>query len=207
MVTFKHSSSQSFRARARRYLPFIIIALVLLSQLERVVRVGTFFGFQVREVNSSRVTSRQNKSGSILGAEVAKKNQKSVACDTVPADKVSSILKQDVERLGGIMADKTKPYLTSSCIYRAKNDKRTVSILLRDMKDEEVAKKTITTIKSGNKDGEDIDQLGDEAFFNKSANQLTVRKGKRLITVTVPNVEGSEKDSKTIATDISKLAL
>lgn len=193
--------------RAKKYLPFIIIAVVLLSQVERVIRVGTFFGFQVREVKNSRVVSRQNKSGTIIGADAAKKNQKSIACDAIPADKISTILNQDVERLGGIMPDKTKPYLTSSCIYRAKNDKRIISVLIRDMKDEEVAKKTIATIKSGNKDGEEVSQVGDEAFFNKGANQLTVRKGKRLITVTVPSVEGSDKDSKTIAIEISKSAL
>ncbi len=212
LVKFSHSSGRSvFWDMARKYLPLIIvIAILVITQSERFIREGTLLGYQVRSPQSARSKARQNSSGSVVGGKVADKNVKSVACDTFPQEKVAKILDAEVQRLSGFVPDKTKPLLVSTCIYVSKNDAnkaQTVSILLRDMKDDGTAKKTIITIRSGNEDGENITQLGDEAFYNKSANQLTVRKGNRLITVTVPKVEGSKKDNKTIAVEVSKIAL
>ncbi len=205
---FKLTSHKKFRHIQPRFLIAAFAAVILLgSQVERFISHGTILGYQLRKMESQAAKSNQNMSGSILGATVSKTNQKSIACDTFPANKVSQKLKQDVERVSGFVADKTDPYIISSCIYRTKDaaKKRTVALLIREQKDKQAAQKTLQTLKSGAK-GEVIKGVGDEAFFNVNANQLTVRTGKKLFTVTVPRTENSE-DNKAIAIDIVKIAV
>lgn len=209
MVTFKHSSAQPIRTRLKKYLPFFIIALVVLSQLERVVRVGTIFGFQVREVKDSRVTSRQNKSGTILGADVAKKNQKSVACDIFSEEKIKEAVNTSVKKVGSFVPDRKDPYLSSSCVYTFSDKEqpfRSINILYRKMADAQVAQKTMKAFESIEKI-ETVQDLGDQAFYNKNTNQLTVRKGEILITVTIPKNSQANADSKTPAIAIAKISL
>lgn len=183
----------------------VVFLLVSASQLERLHSQGTIFGYKVRTVKTSSAKARQKNSGSVVNAKVSDKNEKSVACDTFPVDKVSRIVGAEVERVSGFAKDQTDPYLISNCIYVAKgSDSRrlSTSMLLRDMRDVETSKKTFTSI-SGSRKGEEIKGLGDSAYFSTSSNQLTVRKDKRLITVTVT---GSD-NTKDMAVQISKLAL
>jgi len=207
---FKLSSHKKLSNSQITRVILIVVALLLVgSQVERFINNGTVFGYEVRTVKSQETRSRQNRSGSILGGDVSKDNQKSIACDTFPADRVSKVLKTDVERISGFVPDRAQPTLVSSCIYRTKGDvkdRRAISILLREQKDEVIAQKMIVSLKQATK-GEDVKGLGDEAYFNTSANQLTVRKGKRLITVTVPRTQTSAQDSKTTAVEIAKIGL
>lgn len=179
------------------------------TQIERFINKGTILGYGVRDVKSKQAKARQNKSGSIIGGTVSKENQKSIACDTFPANKVSEVLQSEVDRISGFVPDKTEPNIVSSCIYRTKGAAagiRTVSILLREQKDSSTAQRTLATLRDGGK-GEEVKGVGDEAYFNTGANQLTVRRDKRLITVTVPGSEDSKQDSKTTAVAIAKLGL
>lgn len=208
MGKFKLSSHKKFRHIQPRLLVLVFVAVLLfVTQFERLVTQGTILGYQVRKVQSPVAASNQNRSGSILGGAVAKENEKSIACDTFPAQKVAQVLKQDVERISGFVADKTDPYVISSCIYRTKDaaTKRTVALLVRELKDKQTAQKTLETLRAGSK-GAVVKGVGDEAYFNTNANQLTVRVQKKVYTVTVPRVKDSE-DNKSIAVDIVKIAL
>ena len=131
------------------------------SQVERFLNKGTILGFQVRTVKSQASKARQNRSGSIIGGTVSKENQKSIACDTFPADKVAKIVESEVERISGFVPDRTEPQLVSSCIYRTKGDaknNRSISILLREQKDESAAKKTLAAFRDTKK-GEEVKNL------------------------------------------------
>lgn len=185
----------------------VVVLMIVISQIERFVTQGTLLGYQVRSVQSEASKLQQNRSGSLINGKVSKENQKSIACDTFPASEVQKKLKQDVERISGFVADRSDPYLISSCIYRTKagDNKRTIALLVREQKDKQVAQKTLQTLKAGSK-GDVVKGVGDEAFFNTSANQLTVRVDKKIFTVTVPRVNESE-DNKSLAVDIVKIAL
>ncbi|MFO0971133.1 MAG: hypothetical protein U0520_02160 [Candidatus Saccharimonadales bacterium] len=182
--------------------------VILLSQAERFFTQGTLFGYQVRSVKTKQQIAQQNKSGALLNAEKSAENQKSIACDKFPAAKVKQAMGSEVERISGFVADRTEPTVTSTCIYRTKNGDRnsqSVLILYRELKDETAAKKTLDALKQP-KDGEDITGLGDAAYFNTHANQLSVQKGKELFTITIPNAS-KDKKSKDVAIGTAKIAL
>lgn len=191
------------------YVAIVIVLILVSSQVERFINKGTIFGYQARDIKSQQVISRQNSSGSLIDGSIAAENQKSAACEVFPADKVSKILKSDVERISGFLPDRNDPILVSSCIYRTKGDtkdRRSISILLREQKDVVTAQKTIVALKQTTK-GEDLKGVGDEAYFNTTTNQLTVRKDKKLVTVTAPRIQSSGQDNKTIAVEIAKIGL
>lgn len=187
----------------------MLVLLLVISQVERFVRVGTIFGYSARTLKSSQIDPGPNRSGTILGGSVSKNNQKSIACDLFPEDKMKSVLKEDLERISGFVPDKIGEVTTSSCIYRTKggaSSRRTISLLYREQKDEGTAKKILVALRKPNK-GSDVSKLGDEAYFNESANQLTVRVNKKLYTITVPEVESAKSTSKDIAIEIAKIAV
>lgn len=210
MSKFRLSSKKRFNLQSlKKYWPILIIVLLLATQVERFIRVGTILGYQVRTIEADKSTELKNRSGSIVNGKVAEENQKSIACEKFPADRVAKVLESEVERISGFVPDRTTPVLTSSCIYRTKGktkDARTVAILYREQKDDDAAKKTISSLRNA-KNGEDVKKLGDEAFFNINANQLTVRSKNRLITVTTPTTEGAKLSSKAAATEIAKIGL
>lgn len=188
----------------------IVLLIVSITQLERLSSEGTLFGYQVKDVAAKEeADSRKSNSGALVGGTVSKDNKKSIACDTFTSDKVSKILESEVERISGFVEDKTEPNLISSCIYRTKGDSdspRTISVLMREMKNEDTAKKTFTSISQA-KDGEEVKKLGDQAYFNNNSNQLTVRKGKELHTITVAGKNSSKEQNKELAISIVKIVL
>ncbi|MDQ5913722.1 MAG: hypothetical protein QG623_341 [Patescibacteria group bacterium] len=188
----------------------IALLIVSISQLERLYNEGTFFGYQIKDNKSKEESdSRKANSGSLVGGSVSKDNKKSIACDTFPSDKISKILESEVERISGFVEDKTEPNLISSCIYRTKGDSdnsRSVAILMREFKDEDTAKKTFTSISQA-KSGEEVKKLGDQAYFNNNSNQLTVRKGKEVYTITVAGKNSSKEQNKELTISIVKIVL
>lgn len=188
----------------------IVLLIASISQLERFTSEGTIFGYKVKDVSSQKeATSRRDNSGSLANGSVSKDNEKSIACDTFPIDKVSGLVGSDMERISGFIADKFDPILISSCIYRTKDDsdtKRTVSILLREQKNDDSAKKTFTAL-SNPKSGDKADGIGDQAYFNKNSNQLTVRKGKKLFTITASGGKSSKDENKNLAISVIKIVL
>jgi hypothetical protein len=188
----------------------LLILAVSISQLERLSSEGTLFGYKVKDVSSKKnAESRGSESGSLVGSSVSKDNKDSLACNSFPADKVSKIIGSEVERISGFVADRTEPYLISSCIYRSKdgsNQKRTVAILMREQKDDESAKKTFAAL-SKSQSGEEVKKIGDQAYFNNNANQLTVRVGKKLYTITATAKDSSKDKNKEVAIEVVKIVL
>lgn len=210
MATFTHGSRKRWftRKNTLRAAVLLIPAILLVTQAERFITQGTLLGYQVREVKTKQQIIQQNRSGTLLNAEKTAENQKSRACEKFPQEKVKKVAGGDVERVSGFVADRTEPTVTSTCIYRTKDGDRnsqSVLILYRELEDEAAAKKTLDALKQS-KDGEDITGLGDAAYFNTHANQLSVQKGKELFTITVPNAS-KDKKSKDIAIGTVKIAL
>lgn len=205
---FKHiSGRQSGVDFLKQYGLLIVLIIILVLQIERVIRKGTFLGFEVRSVKTAQVKRLQSQSGSFLDANVSKENQKSASCESFPQAKVSQVLGVDVERVSGFIPDRTEPIKTSSCLYRTKVDKAdatTISFLIRELKDEAVAKKNLEGLRQ--KSGETIKKLGDDAYFNTSTNQLTVRQGKKLTTITAPG-KFSKKDNKTVTVELARISI
>lgn len=187
-----------------------ILLVVSISQLERLSSEGTLFGYKVKDVSSKEESkTRRSNSGSLVGGSPSKDNKESIACNTFPADKISKIINSEVERISGFVEDRTEPSLISSCIYRSKQDeeqRRTIAIVMREQKDEENTKKTFTAITKA-QNGEEVKDLGDQAYFNNNANQLTVRVGKKLYTITATAQGSSSVENKELATDVVKIVL
>ena len=193
----------------KKYWPLIIVLVLVLSQVERFVRVGTIFGYAVRSTQSAESATVKNRSGSIINGRVSADNKKSIACDLFPENKVKDILKTDVERISGFVPDSVGVTTTSSCIYRTKADaqnRRTISLLYREFKDQATSKKTLESLRKSNK-GSDVKKLGNEAYFNESANQLTMRQDKKVYTITVPGTANQKSNSKDTAIQIAKIVL
>lgn len=206
-MKFVHKSSANRAWRFfKRYAIIIVIAIILAMQIERLVSKGTFFGYKLRSASSKTATQQREQSGSILGGKNAK-NKDAVACKTFTEQKVGEAIGSKVTLLGSLVPDRNKPNLVSNCLYKIEGadgkSTKTVSILVRDLSSVELAQKTVKSLKSDEK-GKDITGLADEAYFNTSANQLTVRKGKRLVTVTVPKSQSDQSDNKDTAIAIAK---
>lgn len=172
--------------------------LLLASQVERLATQGTFLGYTVHKKQVSKP------------AEISKDstNKPSEACDKAAASKVSDILGDEVERIGGSFADRKDPTFISVCTYRTKvAPARVVTIVLRDSKDEPAAKEVFSA--SAKKAGSTtVSDLGDEASFSSSSQQLTVRTGKRIATVTINKSQDEKKiASKDAAIKVTKLVL
>lgn len=138
------------------------------------------------------------------------KNEKSLACDTVTAQEVSSVLKTDVERRAGFLVDRTTPYLYSACSYSTKGEKgkpgRNVTITIRELANVDTSRKAVANLRKAGK-GEEIKGVGDEAYYVAGSNQMLVRKGKRLVLVVVNKPQKGQPDSKTVSISVAKLAL
>ena len=168
----------------------IIVAVILgATQLERFITHGTLLGYQLR-----RVEQKSSYTKNPLGS-ASNTPQPSESCKKLTEKDVSKILNSKVERIGGAFGDRTEPTFVSSCIYRAtEKGMRSVTVILRDAKDEAAAQKSLE-ITSKLKGVEQVNKLGDEAYFNPTAQQLTVRSKKRIATVTVSKPTAESKIS------------
>ncbi len=180
-----------------------------MTQIERLVHEGLFFGYRVRTFKTEQQLQQERRSGSLVNSSVSQKNQKSIACDKFPQDRVQEVIGEEIQRVSGFVADQTTPHITSSCIYKAKkggSDARSVLILYRELENKEVAQKNLEAIKQS-KRGEAIKNLADGAYFNTQANQLTLLNKNTLITITVPNNDAKKVSTKDLARNIANIAL
>lgn len=172
--------------------------------------IATLFIFSIFTVTQIQLL---RKNGTLLGYQVAKKqttqhtsnSTKSLACETVTEQAVSKVLNLEVDRLGNVFGDRLQPTLISNCLYRSKQiPSRSVTVILRDTKDEASAKSTFSAAKKRT-NTEEVAGLGQEAFFSSNVGQLQVRRGKRLLTITVSKpVDNSAVSSKEVATTLAQ---
>lgn len=186
----------SLKQHPIRWLLTMLIAAVVLSQLERFTHKGTILGYQVRS-SSAGVVSRN--------AVTTKDN---LACKKVVAADVQKALDQAVSSVGSGLHDRTQPTFLSICSYRTTSQPtRTVSIVVRDVRDETAAIASFGAV-SKRSGSQTVNKLGDQAVFVPSSNQIMVRKGKRLITITVTKSSNPNKpSSQTVATKLAAKAL
>ena len=77
---------------------------------------------------------------------------------------------------------------------------------MREQKDDESAKKTFAAL-SKSQSGEEVKKIGDQAYFNNNANQLTVRVGKKLYTITATAKDSTKDKNKEVAIEVVKIVL
>lgn len=185
----------------------LLVTALTISQIERFINNGTLFGYQVRRTaGSTQVLTGRTALGG-LGAAT----QMSVACKKVTQSDVSKALKTDVEAAQSFLGDRQVPNLISSCIYRTSTDPkkniplRTTSILYREYDSDTIAKQSLASTQK--RSGVDTLKLGDEAYYVDVMNQLTVRKGKNTVVITISKATGNVPQSKDAAVILSKSAL
>lgn len=171
------------------------VVLFAVSQLYLLLHNGTLLGYQVRHVESSSSRSKEL-------------NGDNAACRLLEVGAVGRVLGLSMMSPTSAVGDVTNPGLISSCFYRSEQTpSRSVTVMLRDSKDESTAKQQFQAPKARFKT-ETITDKGDEAFFVTAVNQLHVRQGKRLITITVSeSVDGSDIPTKEAAHELSKVML
>lgn len=154
---------------------FIVLAvIVVVIQSYYFVTDGTILGIHVRNVSKSVAVYKTNST-----------DKPSIACDKATPAEVEGVLGTAVERIGGMFADRTDPTLISLCTYRSKEKpSRSVTIILRDSKNEGAAKQSMAEL-AKRKGAKDVSGIGDQASFSSTSQQLAVRKGKRIVTVSV----------------------
>lgn len=180
----------------------VIFLLLAALQTERFIRKGTLLGYKVVDKGTSK---NSGKGGS---ANAFDKPQPSKSCDKVSADETAKIIGSKVERLAASIGDRSEPTFISTCIYRT-TDKptRSVTVIIKEAKDEESAKKTLSNI-SATKDIEKINGFGDEAYFSPTSSQLNIRKNKEIVTITVSKAtEKVQKSSLDASKELAELAL
>ncbi len=172
---------------------FVLIVLTV-SQLNLLFNKGTLLGYQVRDVAPESSESTEFKP--------------SEACNKAPEQKVSEILGSKVKRIGGSFADRKEPTFISACLYRTEqNPIRSVTIVIRDERNEYAAQKQQEVLSKRTKT-ESVEGIGDQAFYFLVSQQLNVRTGKQLITVTVSKPsEDSKISPKDAAVQIAKEVL
>lgn len=198
-MKFKHA--EGIGSGKRFNVKFFLIALVATLFIgwivERYVHKGTFFGYQVRHVKTSNPFTGSNN-----------EQKSSKVCESITSDDIKSILGVAASRMGNAFGDREKPTFISTCTYKLEDTPiRVVTMVVRDTSDEATAKKQFQTL-TERKGSQKIDGLGDEATYLDSANQVSVRKGKRLYTVSISKpTKSSKKSSQDGATEIVKLLL
>ncbi|HRV76146.1 MAG: hypothetical protein H6799_00190 [Candidatus Nomurabacteria bacterium] len=165
-----------------------LAALASIFQIRSLVKYGTFFGVKVRENDKSSITAKEGKasSGSLaVDTNKLSDGSKNVACKVLEQDALSALRKKEFKQTGGLKPDEEKP-LTSTCLYTYRGTDggyEMLSVLLREKNDVDSASKSLQAVKQGDV-SVSISDIGDEAYFNKSSNQLTFRKDKQVITLT-----------------------
>lgn len=188
----------SVKAHPVRWLTAVVLVLLIASQLERFLHKGTVLGYQVRHSGTSVVGNSANQFTT----------NDNTACKKVSSKDVQTALGESVSQTGAGLHDRIQPTFLSICSYRTTNQPtRSVSIVIRDARDENAAKATFGAV-AKRQGSETVNKLGDQAAFVTNSNQLMVRKGKRLVTVTVTKASGSDKaSSKDVALKIAPKAL
>lgn len=161
------------RRRSRRQVISAVVALFLLIWVtERLINVGTFFGYQVLERDT--------------GSQVVDSEQvETFACTKLTTDEVSDVLGAKAKRIGGVFPDKQKPSFISNCSYQVgANAERSVSVLVRELTTDNAADSAFEDLKKRNK-YDDMPGFGDEAIFTAVSRQLSVKDGRRIVSVTV----------------------
>ena len=172
----------------------VLSVLVLSLMLERFINRGTILGYQVRHVNSPI-------------ADSADSVQDSLACSKVDAAKVGKVIGVKAERIAANLGDKKDPTFISICSYKtAQNQPRFVTLVIRDSKNEDTATKQMVSYSK--RSGVTPVKLGSEAYYLSVQNQIVVRDGKRIVTVTVsPPTDASKVSSKEAATELASSLL
>lgn len=153
----------------RKILVFVVLIVFAGVITERLVTQGTLMGYQI--------LSKPNPISS-------ESEQPSEACKRADAKFVSSVLGASVERIALGFADQPKPF-RSICSYATKGKgRRYVTIVMRDTATDSSAKSQLVTL-AERKDSKAITGFGHEAYFTAKSRQLTIRQGKRIITVTI----------------------
>ena len=163
----------------------ILVIVAIVS--ERFITQGTFLGYAVRQTSTQKNVTNDSK----------KSAKKSLACDLVSADDVTSIVGTKVKRIASNYEDRTKPKFLSVCSYVSdKKPARSVSIVINDEGNDKTAENSLKKT-SERKTAQKVGKLGDESYFVQSSRQLIVRQKSRIFTITVSEpVEHSKVDDK-----------
>lgn len=193
-ATFKKAITQLKKLSPKQIILLVIAALFVVWVSERLLRSGTFFGYNVKS----------NDENSVLQSEDGQQ-AKSYSCEQVTSSDVEEVLGSKATRIGGSFTDRQKPNFISVCSYKLSiQPTRNVTVLIRDSATDESAQSAMNDVKKRNK-VEELEGYGDEAFFSPVARQLNVREGKRITTVTVSKpVDGSKKSNKDATIELFK---
>jgi hypothetical protein len=193
----------------KQWIIVALVALLLSTQVASFVKKGELLGVKVRESNSG-----QNKG--LRGAENARRDEsdKSSVCKKVSDSFVSELVGKEV-RKGAISADiGGSSNLVSSCIYTtdpAKDkgvDSRSVTVSLKVTDNEGSAKDLFKNLKETNTSAtEEVNSLGDEAFYTPRLNRLTVRSSKSFVNVFVKAGSPDSLDELDVAKKIAEKLL
>lgn len=206
MGKVRHVSSKMFNIGwLKKALPWLLIVLLLLSQIERFVHEGTLLGYEVRNTKRhSQIKKQKAQSGKITDTRKLPDGKDNKACKVLNAEEVASVRPVKFIQNGGLTPDSKSP-LISTCIYSFKGDKggfEMITLLLREKASSDAAKKVIGNLQKS-KQGQEIANIGDAAYFNGDTNQLTVVKGSTIYTLTFSSSEKS-LNSKDITTNLAK---
>lgn len=186
-----------------QYAAAAVVVILLGFLVLHLIKQGTIFGYKVRDVRSTNATIRDNNSGALADnrGSAAKTNR---ACTAVSAQEISKAINDTVKTVGSFAVDIAKPNLISSCIFTSPTTKTTLSILLREFPDQEKAIKTVDALAKA-QGIEKVSTKADQAIYNSTANQLTVRKGARVTTITVTKNSKENFDNKTTALQVANI--
>jgi hypothetical protein len=209
MTRFKHGSSNMIRnwTRHKSAKFWIVAALLLLLAVfvvERFITQGTILGYKVRQTSSESRVNKAKSGGLVNQGKIGDPNN-TIACQRTNIDTVRTVLGDPEVQKSSIAPDRTEPRLVSSCLFysaQAQTSGRTGSLLIRDQNDVAAAQKIMQTLGSS-EDTTRVDDIGDEAVFNDSSNQLTYRKDRTLYTITVSSKGTEPFDSKAASTGIA----
>lgn len=184
-------------------IPLAVLVLAI-SQIYSFKNEGEILGFQVREVSVQK---------GLRGVPSGAKDETgdSIVCKTLSTDFISkqfkgknftkSTLYKDIKR-GDTVSN-------STCIYTADikstnaEERIVVTVSLQEKESVDLAKAEAQKIKQ--KEGsEAVSGLGDEAYFSESYNQLTVRKGNKVVNIFIKAGSDVKVDIRDITRKMSE---
>lgn len=170
------------RLKQKEIAIIILLVFITVTQIRTLTLSGELLGFKVLR------SAQQQRSAGLTPHKNEVKN--SLVCKKLSAEFVSTIVGATLKQ-STIMADSKNPFLSSSCIYKSEPQGKqrqvtSVTVSLQEKADKKSASQAINQFKErAISDVTKVDNLGDEAYFNKKLNQVSLTKDNKFITIFV----------------------
>lgn len=173
----------------------ILGAVLVVSQLERFITQGTFFGYELRSKSSKAEmqTAAESKQAAV---------EKNKVCQKIPINTLSKIVDGEVEVTTVFSSFTGKESEFSSCAFKVSKGKETLFNINVGQRSGDSVKDVLQ--KANQRGGKAVTIEDKAAVFNANNGLLTIKDGNTLTTITVTGSKKSEAEIEALTLKVAK---